>query len=101
MNTRALIVTGLCIAAAPARGGDLAADPRVRQATSVALMQLRDEGRLRLDDAVEKHLPWFKVKQMYPESGPITIESLLTHSAGFQEDPSFPYWTDPFEFPSP
>ncbi len=68
--------------------------------TSVAVMQLRDEGRLRLDDPVEKHLPWFAVKQMYPESGPITVESLLTHSAGFQEDPSIPFWTGSFDFPT-
>ena len=68
--------------------------------TSVAVMQLRDEGRLRLDDPVEKHLPWFAVKQMYPESGPITVESLLTHSAGFQEDPSIPFWTGTFDFPT-
>lgn len=68
--------------------------------TSVAVMQLRDEGRLRLDDPVVRHLPWFAVPQMYPESSPIDIESLLTHSAGFQEDPSIPYWTAPFDFPT-
>jgi CubicO group peptidase (beta-lactamase class C family) len=67
--------------------------------TSVAVLQLRDEGRLRLDDPVEKHLSWFAVKSRPLESGPITIDSLLTHSAGFQEDPSFPYWTGKFEFP--
>jgi CubicO group peptidase (beta-lactamase class C family) len=37
---------------------------------------------------------------MYPESAPITIETILTHSAGFQEDPSIPYWTAPFDFPT-
>ena len=68
--------------------------------TSIAVMQLRDEGKLRLDDPVARHLPWFAVKQMYPESGPITIESILTHSAGIQEDPSIPFWTGAFEFPS-
>lgn len=68
--------------------------------TSIAVMQLRDEGKLRLDDPVGRHLPWFAVQQMYPESGPITIESVLTHSAGFQEDPSIPFWSGAFEFPS-
>jgi CubicO group peptidase (beta-lactamase class C family) len=68
--------------------------------TSIAVMQLRDEGKLRLDDPVARHLPWFAVKQMYPESGPITIESILTHSAGFQEDPSIPFWSGAFDFPS-
>jgi CubicO group peptidase (beta-lactamase class C family) len=68
--------------------------------TSIAVLQLRDAGKLRLDDPVAWHLPWFAVKQMHPESDPITIESLLTHSAGLQEDPSFPYWTGTFEFPT-
>lgn len=68
--------------------------------TSIAVMQLRDAGKLRLDDPVAWHLPWFAVKQMHPESDPITIESLLTHSAGLQEDPSFPYWTGDFVFPT-
>jgi CubicO group peptidase (beta-lactamase class C family) len=67
--------------------------------TTVAVLQLRDEGRLRLDDPLEKHLPWFAVKSRPPGSAPITVESLLTHSAGFQEDPSIPYWTGRFEFP--
>ena len=68
--------------------------------TSIAIMQLRDEGKLRLDDPIKQHLPWFEVKQAYPESGPITIESLLTHSAGFQQDPPIAYWTGAFNFPT-
>ncbi|HEY0243669.1 MAG TPA: serine hydrolase domain-containing protein, partial [Gemmatimonadaceae bacterium] len=68
--------------------------------TSIAIMQLRDEGKLRLDDPIKQHLPWFEVKQAHPESGPITIESLLTHSAGFQQDPPIAYWTGAFNFPT-
>src|SRR5687768_3191969 len=30
--------------------------------TSVAVMQLRDEGKLALDDPLAKHLPWFTMK---------------------------------------
>ena len=30
--------------------------------TSVAVLQQRDAGKLRLDDAVAKHLPWFNIK---------------------------------------
>ena len=47
--------------------------------TSVAIMQLRDNGKLRLDDLVADHLPWFNLQQQYPDTGPITIRSLLTH----------------------
>ena len=44
--------------------------------TSIALMQLRDQGKVRLDDPVSKHLPWFNIEQVYPDSPPITIESI-------------------------
>src|SRR5688500_10873505 len=30
--------------------------------TSTAIMQLRDEGKLQLDDPVARHLPWFQVQ---------------------------------------
>ena len=31
--------------------------------TATAVMQLREEGKLRLDDPVSKYLPWFAVKR--------------------------------------
>lgn len=68
--------------------------------TAIAVMQLRDEGRLRLDDSIQRHLPWFEIKPTYPESPPITVQSLLTHSAGLQQDPPIAYWTGAFSFPS-
>ena len=30
--------------------------------TATAVMQLREQGKLRLDDPVSKYLPWFRVK---------------------------------------
>lgn len=69
--------------------------------TSVGVMQLRDAGKLRLDDPVGKHLPWFRIKQSASESGEITIEGLLTHSSGLPRESDHPYWTGPeFKFPS-
>jgi CubicO group peptidase (beta-lactamase class C family) len=68
--------------------------------TSVAIMQLRDAGKLRLDDLVADHLPWFNLQQQYPETGPITIRSLLTHSSGIPRESDYPYWTGP-DFPFP
>jgi CubicO group peptidase (beta-lactamase class C family) len=67
--------------------------------TSVAIMQLWEQGKLRLDDSVSMYLPDFKVKQMY-ESVPITIRGLLTHSAGLPRESDQPYWTWPFNFPT-
>lgn len=68
--------------------------------TSVAIMKLYDEGKLRPDDEIVDLLPWFDLKQAYPESGPITVRGLLTHSAGIPRESAYPYWTAPdFNFP--
>ena len=69
--------------------------------TSIGLMQQRDQGKLELDDKVSQHLPWFTIDQKYPESPPITIEGILTHSAGLPREAAAPYWSPPdFPFPS-
>lgn len=67
--------------------------------TAVAILQLRDQGKLNLDDPVAKHLTWFKLKDAPADSPPITIRHLLTHTAGLPRESAFPYWTD-FKFPS-
>jgi D-alanyl-D-alanine carboxypeptidase len=61
--------------------------------TSTAIMQLRDAGKLRLDDPVEKYLPWFKIKPAEPDDPPITIEELVTHSSGLPREAG-PHWSD-------
>ena len=68
--------------------------------TSVAIMTLYDQGKLRLDDKVSDLLPAYQLQQKYPESGPITIRSLLTHSSGLPREATNPYWTGP-DFPFP
>ena len=69
--------------------------------TSIAIMQLYDAGKLRLDDNIETILPHYNLKQQYKESGAITIRSLLTHSSGLPRESDYPYWTGPdFPFPS-
>jgi len=68
--------------------------------TSVAIMQLRDAGKLRLEDLIAEHLSWFNLQQQYPDTGPITIRSVLTHSSGLPRESDYPYWTGP-DFPFP
>lgn len=68
--------------------------------TAVAIMKLYDEGKLRLDDNVSDLLPAYNLEQKYPESGPITIRTLLTHSSGLPREAAYPYWTGP-DFPFP
>jgi len=46
--------------------------------TAVAIMQLVEAGKLRLDDRLSKHLPDFP----FPEKDTITIQQLLNHSSG-------------------
>ncbi len=62
--------------------------------TATALMQLRDAGKLRLDDPVKDYLPWFDISQRFPDQPPITIRNLLTHTSGLPREADFPYWTD-------
>jgi CubicO group peptidase (beta-lactamase class C family) len=62
--------------------------------TSTAILQLRDAGKLRLDDPLTQHVPWFKIGQAHPDAPPITIQHLLTHTAGLPREIGFPYWTD-------
>lgn len=68
--------------------------------TAIAVMQLRDANKLTLRDAVRDHLDGFEVKQVHASSGPITIESLLTHSSGLPRNTGLQFWNGP-DFPSP
>ena len=69
--------------------------------TAVAIMQLRDRGKLSLDDRVTRWIPELRqVSDPYGMIDSITIRMLLSHSAGFQA-PTWP-WTkgeswEPFE----
>lgn len=55
--------------------------------TSLAILLLRDDGALSLDDPVELHVPEMKGMPLPTrDSGPVTIRHLLTHTAGFPED---------------
>jgi CubicO group peptidase (beta-lactamase class C family) len=66
--------------------------------TSTAIMQLRDAGKLRLDDPVSKYLPWFKVKPAEPDDPEITVEEFITHSSGLPREAG-PHWVT-HEFPT-
>jgi CubicO group peptidase (beta-lactamase class C family) len=69
--------------------------------TSVALMQLSDEGRVRLDAPVADYLDWYSLKDAHPNDEPITVRRLLTHSSGLPRESDYPYWSDPdFVFPT-
>ena len=69
--------------------------------TATAIMKLVSEGKLSLEDKVKDILPEYTLQQTYPDSGYVTIKSLLTHSSGVPRDTDHSYWSGPdHSFPS-
>ncbi|MEU5784329.1 serine hydrolase domain-containing protein [Micromonospora lupini] len=53
--------------------------------TATLIMQLRDAGRLTVDDPLERHLPGTGV-------GALTLRQLLAHAGGMQREPEGDWW---------
>ena len=69
--------------------------------TAIGIMQLRDRGKLSLDDPIVKYVPeLMAVHNPYGSMEAITLRHLLSHSAGFR-NPTWPWGGDqpwhPFE----
>ncbi|HEY1107966.1 MAG TPA: serine hydrolase domain-containing protein [Opitutaceae bacterium] len=55
--------------------------------TALAILKLRDAGKLTLDDAVTKHIPDFaRVTPLTADAPPVTLRHLLAMAGGFPED---------------
>ena len=67
--------------------------------TATMLMQLRDAGRLRLDDPVQDYLPEVKVPRRHHGAPAITFRHLVTHTSGLTKDAPVPYWDRGETFP--
>jgi CubicO group peptidase (beta-lactamase class C family) len=67
--------------------------------TAVAILQLRDAGKLQLDDPLRRHLSWARIRAHDPAASDVTIRELLTHSSGLQREVPGTWWTTP-TFPS-
>lgn len=61
--------------------------------TAVLVLQLRDAGRLDLEDRLADHLP-------VPAHGRSTVRRLLSHTSGLQREPSGDVW-DTLDVPDP
>ncbi|MBO6522919.1 MAG: beta-lactamase family protein [Balneolaceae bacterium] len=69
--------------------------------TSISIMNLYEEDKLRLDDEIQDVLPEYDLPQQYELSGPITIRNLLTHSSGLPRENAWSHWTeDDVPFPT-
>src|SRR5215470_8336217 len=62
--------------------------------STVALLQQMEQGKFKLDDAVNKYLTEFKIQGEDPQH-PITFRHLLTHTSSLPGDfGAFPVWGD-------
>ena len=69
--------------------------------TALMLMQLRDAGKLHLDDPIEKYLPEFKIKSRFPDARPATFRQVAAHYSGLpREAPMLHEYQVTDEFPS-
>lgn len=50
--------------------------------TAIAIMQLQEQGKIKLDDEVTKYLPWFEVTYPSGDSPAIAIRHLMQHTSG-------------------
>jgi CubicO group peptidase (beta-lactamase class C family) len=53
--------------------------------TAIAIMQLREAGKLDLDEAVTDYLPWFDVTYPPDSNSAITVRHLLQHTSGLPD----------------
>jgi CubicO group peptidase (beta-lactamase class C family) len=69
--------------------------------TSIAVLQLRDAGKVRLGNPVTAYLPWMDIQDVHPNDEGMTVRGLLTHSSGLPRESDYPYWTgEGFPFPT-
>jgi CubicO group peptidase (beta-lactamase class C family) len=54
--------------------------------TVMATMQLAEQGKVDIDKPLKKYLPQFSVKSRFPDSGPITLRTIMTHHSGLPSD---------------
>jgi len=68
--------------------------------TALMLMQLRDAGKLNLDDPIEKYLPEFKIKSRFPDARPATFRQVAAHYSGLPIEPPMTIeYENPLKFP--
>ena len=59
-----------------------------KQFTALMLLQLVEQGKVRLSDPVEKYLPEVnKLQKRFPNAPPITLIQLATHTSGLDREP--------------
>jgi len=67
--------------------------------TATMLMQLRDKGKLQLDDPLVKYIPQFLIKNPFEGARPITLRQIASHSSGLPREAPLDYMKN-LNFPS-
>ena len=60
--------------------------------TAVAILQLVEKGKIKLDDKVSKYIKWFKGKNKSGDLKDITMRHLLSNTSGIWRDGNTPHW---------
>jgi CubicO group peptidase (beta-lactamase class C family) len=69
--------------------------------TVTAALQLAEQGKLDIDKPLQTYLPEFSIRNRFPDAGPITLRSIMTHHSGLPSDLIQGMWTkDPEPFTS-
>lgn len=67
--------------------------------TATMLLQLRDAGKLQLDDPIERYIPAFKLRSPFRDARPPTFRQVASHMAGLPRELPIAGW-DRFEAPT-
>jgi len=60
--------------------------------TAVETLRLVEDGLVDLDTPINEYIPGFELQSRFPDSGPITIRSILTHRSGLPRNGC--HWID-------
>ena len=66
--------------------------------TSIAVMQLRDAGRVSIDSPLSEILDWYDLPPAPTAEEAVTLRAVLSHVAGLPREAATPYWTE-VDFP--
>ncbi len=54
--------------------------------TIIAALQLAEQNKIDIDQSLQTYLPEFSIKTRFPDSGPITPRTMMTHHSGLPSD---------------
>ena len=62
--------------------------------TATAVMQLAEQGKLDINQPLKTYLPEFSIKTRFPNAGPITLRTIMTHHSGLPGNLAKGMWAE-------